>query len=53
LVLLPPRILNSNRLLLDDWTVEMLEQKLNVPCYVYTEPISELISVIKNVRVSA
>jgi len=47
LVLLPPKILNTNGLLLDDWTVPMLEKKLHVPCHVYTEPVSELVNVIK------
>ncbi len=53
LILLPPKILNEDRLLLDDWTVEMLEQKLNVSCYIYTESISEIINVIRNLRKTA
>jgi len=46
LVLLPPRVLNEDNLFLDDWTVDELSDKLGVPCYVYTEPISELADVI-------
>lgn len=53
LILLPPRILNPDGLLLDDWTVKMLEDKLKVPCYVYSEFISDLINVITNLRMSA
>jgi len=50
LVLLPPRVLNNDGLFLDDWTVADLEQKLGVPCHVYTEPLSRLFSVIKKKR---
>jgi len=53
IVFLPPRILNPDGLLLDDWTVEMLEEKLNICCHVYSEPISELIEILKNLKVSA
>jgi putative radical SAM enzyme (TIGR03279 family) len=49
LVLLPPRILNANGLMLDDWTPEMLQDKLGVPCHVYREPISELVEVVTKV----
>jgi putative radical SAM enzyme (TIGR03279 family) len=49
LVLLPPRILNANGLMLDDWTPAMLQEKTGVPCYVYTEPLSELVKVVNKV----
>ncbi len=47
MVFLPPRVLNEDGLFLDDWTVEQLEQKLGVPCYVYTNPLNELPDVIE------
>jgi len=46
MVFLPPRVLNEDGFFLDDWTVDELEQKLGVPCYVYTNPLSELPEVI-------
>ena len=46
LILLPPRVLNHNGLFLDDWTIADLEEKLSVPCHVYTEEISELLNII-------
>ena len=46
MVFLPPRVLNEDGFFLDDWTVEELEQKLGVPCYVYTNPLNELPDVI-------
>jgi putative radical SAM enzyme (TIGR03279 family) len=49
LALLPPRILNADGLMLDDWTLPMLQEKLGVPCYVYREPISDIVKVINNV----
>ena len=49
LVLLPPRVLNDDDLLLDDWTVADLEDKLNIRCHVYTESISEFFKVLKYV----
>ena len=42
MVLLPPRVLNEDGLFLDDWTVSELEQKLGVPCHVFTESFDEL-----------
>ncbi len=48
MVLLPPRVLNEDNLFLDDWTVNELSEKLGVPCYVYTEPISALADVISD-----
>ena len=50
LILLPPRILNHDGLFLDDWTVEKLEQKLQVRCYVYKESLGQFINVIKSLR---
>jgi len=47
LILLPPRVLNHNGLLLDDWTIKELEKKLLVPCHVFTEDISDLLNIIK------
>lgn len=47
LVLLPPRVLNEDKLFLDNWTVDELSEKLGVPCYVYNEQISALPEVIE------
>lgn len=47
LVLLPPRIVNHEGYLLDNWTPAMLQDKLNVPVHVYTEPFSELVNVVE------
>ena len=49
LILLPPRVLNDDNLLLDDWTVNDLEEKLNTRCHVYTEPMSEFFNVLKSI----
>jgi len=45
-IFLPPRVLNEDRLFLDDWTVEDLEQKVGVKCHIYQEDIEEIIDVI-------
>jgi putative radical SAM enzyme (TIGR03279 family) len=47
LVLLPPRVLNHNRQLLDDWNIEELQSRLNTPCHVYTESLAEFIEVVE------
>ncbi len=41
-VLLPPRVLNEDGLFLDDWTVDALQDKLDVPCHVFSEPLDML-----------
>jgi putative radical SAM enzyme (TIGR03279 family) len=51
LILLPPRILNHQGLLLDDWKLSELEEKLNVPCYVYKEKLAHLAQIINKIRV--
>jgi putative radical SAM enzyme (TIGR03279 family) len=51
LVLLPPRILNHRGLLLDDWSIPKLEEKLQVQCYVYKENLAQFVSVINNLQV--
>jgi len=48
MVLLPPRVLNDDGLLLDDWTVEDLSEKLNKPVHVYTEDLEQLPYVIES-----
>ena len=52
LVLLPPRILNDDDLLLDDWTVPELQEKLNTPCHVFIEPMSEFFNVIQQFQLN-
>ena len=49
LILLPPRVLNDDNLFLDDWTVKDLDEKLNIKCHVYTEPMSEFFNVLKSI----
>ncbi len=46
LVLLPPRVLNEDGLFLDNWTVDQLQEKLKVPCHVFTEALTELPQVV-------
>lgn len=46
LVLLPPRVLNEDGLFLDDWTVDDLEQKLNIKCHVFKEPVESFTEVV-------
>jgi putative radical SAM enzyme (TIGR03279 family) len=53
LVLLPPRILNHQGLLLDDWSVAQLEEKLQVSCYVYKDSLPQFVDVINTLRVQA
>jgi len=53
IVLLPPRVLNDDGLLLDDWKVEDLEEKLGVPVHVYTEELSELPDVVRGIKEKA
>jgi putative radical SAM enzyme (TIGR03279 family) len=47
LILLPPRVLNSDGLLLDDWTPAEISEKLGTPVHVYTEPLEQLPEVIQ------
>ena len=51
-VFLPPRILNHDNLLLDDWSVEQLQESLGVIVHVYKEPISQISTVINTLRES-
>ena len=46
MVFIPPRVLNEDELFLDNWTVEKLEEKLSIPCHVYTEPLTNIGQVI-------
>ncbi|MBD3223349.1 MAG: DUF512 domain-containing protein [Caldithrix sp.] len=46
IVLLPPRVLNDDGLFLDDWTLQDLQNELGVTCHVYTEELSEILSVL-------
>ena len=46
LVLLPPRVLNEDGLFLDNWTVADLEQKLNIKCHVFKEPVESFVEVV-------
>ncbi len=48
IIFLPPRVLNEDGLLLDDWTAAYLEERVGVPVHVYTEPIAEIVDVLDN-----
>jgi putative radical SAM enzyme (TIGR03279 family) len=50
IVFLPPKVLNAENLFLDNWTVSMLEEKLNSKFYVYKEEITEIADVINTIR---
>ena len=47
-IFLPPRVLNHNGLLLDDWSVKQLEDALGVKVYVYKESLVKISDVIQN-----
>jgi putative radical SAM enzyme (TIGR03279 family) len=49
-VFLPPRILNHDGLLLDDWSVTQLEDQLGVPVHVYKESILQISDVLEQLR---
>jgi len=48
---LPPNILNKDGLFLDDWNIEKLQDKLNIMCHIYTEPIHEIVQVLKKRKI--
>ena len=52
-VFLPPRVLNHDDLLLDDWSVDRLQNALGVPVYVYKETPAEIADVIMKIRKSS
>jgi NifB/MoaA-like Fe-S oxidoreductase len=49
-VFLPPRVLNHDGLLLDDWSIDQLEEALGVKVHVYKESIAKIADVIKQLR---
>ncbi len=49
IIFIPPRVLNEDDLFLDNWTIEKLEDKLNTTCHVYTESLTDIGQVIRNV----
>jgi putative radical SAM enzyme (TIGR03279 family) len=51
-IFLPPRILNHDGLLLDDWSPAKLEEALDTPVYVYKESPGKIVEVIKRLRKS-
>jgi putative radical SAM enzyme (TIGR03279 family) len=46
-IFLPPRILNHDGLLLDDWSIDRLEKSLKTRVYVYKDPLSKIGEVLK------
>jgi len=51
-VFLPPRVLNHDNLLLDDWSIDQLQNALGVQVHVYKESLAEIGEVIMNLRIS-
>jgi putative radical SAM enzyme (TIGR03279 family) len=49
-IFLPPRVLNHDGLLLDDWSVQQLEEQLGVPHHVYKESLVNIADVIQQLR---
>jgi NifB/MoaA-like Fe-S oxidoreductase len=52
-VFLPPRILNHNGLLLDNWSIDRLEKALQTKVYVYNDPLAKIGKVLKKLGASA
>ncbi len=52
-VFLPPRILNHDGLLLDNWSIDRLEKVLQTKVYVYNDPLSKIGEVLKKLGASA
>jgi putative radical SAM enzyme (TIGR03279 family) len=48
-IFLPPRVLNHNGLLLDDWSVDQLEDGLGRPVHVYKEPLTNIGEVLNRI----
>jgi putative radical SAM enzyme (TIGR03279 family) len=51
-IFLPPRVLNHDGLLLDDWSVNQLEDALGVHVHVYKESLSNIDDVIQHLRLN-
>jgi len=49
-VVLPPRVLNHDRLFLDDWHIEQLEQRLGVPVLIFPDSFIDLFENIRLLR---
>lgn len=49
-IFLPPRVLNHNDLLLDDWSIEQLQTELNRPVYVYKDSPGSMAEVLNQLR---
>jgi putative radical SAM enzyme (TIGR03279 family) len=52
-VFLPPRILNHNGLLLDNWSIDRLEKALQTKVYVYNDPLAKIGEILKKLGASA
>jgi putative radical SAM enzyme (TIGR03279 family) len=50
IIFLPPRVLNQQGLLLDDWSVSDLQDKLETSVYVYRDSLSEIGEMINQLR---
>ncbi|TFH00742.1 MAG: DUF512 domain-containing protein [Calditrichales bacterium] len=51
-VFLPPRVLNHDHLFLDDWSVQKIEESLNVPVIVYDGAVGKIVEFIREMRES-
>jgi putative radical SAM enzyme (TIGR03279 family) len=48
ILFLPPRVINEDGFFLDNWTLQELEKRLNIPCHIFTEDFYEIEKVIDN-----
>ena len=51
-IFLPPRILNHDGLLLDDWSLNQLEKALGKPVHVYKESILDIVGVMRQLAIN-
>ena len=49
-IVLPPRVLNHNRLFLDDWSIDKLEAKLGKEVLIYPDSFETLLDNIKSLK---
>ena len=50
ILFLPPRVLNQDGLMLDDWSIDQLSKALDVNIHVYTESLWDIHNVIKQIQ---
>jgi putative radical SAM enzyme (TIGR03279 family) len=50
IIFLPPKVLNHDGLLLDDWSIQQLTSQLGLPVHVYTESLIEIGNIIEKIQ---